>query len=135
MHEEGLEPPHLAVPEPKAGRTLHDTASTRNLEHEKARRTANPQDSPGSTEGVGHVVTLQSSAALTSAAPVLRALMEAVLVGVQREDVAHARAAARALAAYLEGLPQATPTDGVIKLSDVSATYGMSPNRAPALAS
>lgn len=78
---------------------------------------------------MGQVVTLPSSAALTSAAPVLRALIEAVLVSVQRDDVAHARAAAKALAAYLEGLPLAASTDSVIKLSDVHAAYRRPANR------
>jgi hypothetical protein len=31
VHEEGLEPPRLAAPEPKARRNAHEAASTRNV--------------------------------------------------------------------------------------------------------
>ena len=133
MHEEGLEPPHLAVPEPKAGRTLHDGASTRNLEHVEARRTANLQDGPGAEEGVGQALVVSRTPSVAHAAPVLRVLMEAVLAGVQRDDIVSARAAAKALVAFLDGLPTPGAGGSVIKLAERRAVYtsrGGTPARA-----
>jgi hypothetical protein len=52
--------------------------------------------------------------------------MEAVLAGMQTNDIVRARAAARALVAFLDGLPQGS-SDGVIKLAEVGAAYGRRP--------
>ena len=62
-------------------------------------------DGPGVEEGVGQAFVLPRTPSAAHAAPVLRALIEAVLAGVQRDDIVGARAAAKALVAFLEGMP------------------------------
>lgn len=116
----------IAAPEPKAGRTLHDAASMRNLGQEETRRAANLQDTSGAREGVGQAIALPSPV-LASATPVLRALMEAVVVGVQNGDVASAQAAARALVAFLNGIAASDAADTVIEIAERRATYRIRP--------
>jgi hypothetical protein len=106
---------------------VQDAASTRNLVHEGARRTANLQDGPGAEEGVGQAFVLSRAPSVAGAAPVLRVLMEAVLAGVQRDDIVSARAAANALVAFLDGLSASGAGDNVIRLAERGPMYRTRP--------
>lgn len=72
---------------------------------------------------MGQVFVLSRAASVAHAAPVLRALIEAVLGGVRRNDVVSARAAARALVALLDGLPAPATGNNVIKLAERREAY------------
>lgn len=73
---------------------------------------------------MGQAFVLSRAPSVASPAPVLRVLMEAVLAGVQRDDIVSARAAARALVAFLDGIPVASAGNNVIKLGERRAVYG-----------
>ena len=76
---------------------------------------------------MGQAFVLSRAPSVASPAPVLRVLMEAVLAGVQRDDIVSARAAARALVAFLDGIPVASAGNNVIKLGERRAVYGSRP--------
>ena len=86
----------------------------------------NLQDGPGAEEGVGQSFVLSRAASVAHAAPVLRVLIEAVLAGVQGDDIVSARAAAKALVAFLDGMPTPGARGNVVKLAERRAVYGSS---------
>src|ERR1051325_6248393 len=51
VHEEGLEPPHLAVPEPKGHMKQHDGAGSGNHARRDAACDANVHEGPGDRRG------------------------------------------------------------------------------------
>jgi hypothetical protein len=56
VHEEGLEPTHLAVPEPKGHRSEQDAATSGSLEARDAGTCSKEHEGPWGTEGVGQAM-------------------------------------------------------------------------------
>jgi hypothetical protein len=56
VHEEGIEPPHLAVPEAKGHRGVEDGASSGNLEARDAGKCGKEHEGPGGIEGAGQAM-------------------------------------------------------------------------------
>jgi hypothetical protein len=120
VHEEGVEPTHLAVPEPKGHIDEHDGAGSGNRAGHDVGDDANVHEGPGvgggwaAGQGVdqstGIAPTREGSedeldADTTGAwAGTVRTLNEAVLAALERRDIYEARAAARALAEVLAGV-------------------------------
>jgi hypothetical protein len=105
VHEEGLEPPHLAVPEPKAPGSEHDAASSGNDDGRDPREGTKVHDGPGERGGwpgaAGEPVGILCVELKTTVSS-LRALAQAVLSALAAGDAARARAAASALAGLLD---------------------------------
>lgn len=88
MRKEGLEPPHLTVPEPKGITYVHEAASTWNHVHEDAAADGNAQVGPLKSEKVGQLWEGEKRA--------LGALLSAALTAVEGGDVQQASALLKA---------------------------------------
>src|SRR3954466_11298066 len=106
MHEEGLEPPHLAVPEPKGHIDAHDGAGSGNCAGRDAGGDTNVHEGPGVGAGwaAGQGMDQQTTGVVPArawAVRSVRAFNVVVLAALERRDIHAAWAAAHALAELL----------------------------------
>jgi len=101
VHEEGIEPPHLSVPEPKGHRSEQDGASIENLEARDAGKCRKGHEGPGGTEGVGQAVGPTIAA--------IRAALNELSQALDMRDLPGARLAEIKLVTLVELLERRSP--------------------------